>query len=72
MVLRWNHLQVRQSYEGGIAHLGDITVNGIHRALLALSIMAESHETLKQLKLTTLKIISAGEGEILKITFVRT
>ena len=52
--------------------MGDITVNGIHRALLALSIMAESHETLKQLKLTTLKIISAGEGEILKITFVRT
>ena len=56
-----------------------ITVNGTRRALPALTIVTESHETLKELELTTLKILSAATGykfseaQILnKITFVMT
>ena len=56
-----------------------ITVNGIQRALPALSIVTESQETLKQLEITTLQILSAATGYryteadvIKKITFVMT
>ena len=60
--------------------VGSITVNGVQRALPALSIVTESHETLKQLEMTTLNMLSAAigyrkytEAEILKkITFVMT
>ena len=55
-----------------------ITVNGIQRALPALSMVTESHETLKQLEMTTLNMLSAATGykyteaEILKkITFAQ-
>lgn len=56
-----------------------ITVNGVQRALPALTITTESHETLKDLELTTLRILSASTGYkyseadiIEKITFVMT
>ena len=56
-----------------------ITVNGVQRALPALSIVTESHETLKLLEMTTLSMLSAATGykyteaEILKeITLVMT
>ena len=39
-----------------------ITVNGIQRALPPLSIVTESHESLKDLEITTLKILSAATG----------
>ena len=56
-----------------------ITINGIQRALPTLSITTESHETLKELELTTFKMLSAASGykyseaEIFKkVTFVMT
>ena len=56
-----------------------ITVNGVQRALSALTITTESHETLKDLELTTLRILSASTGYkyskadiVEKITFVMT
>lgn len=56
-----------------------IHVNGIERALPALSIVTESHESLKELEITTLKILSASTGykysedEIFKkVSFVMT
>ena len=56
-----------------------ITINGVQKTLPALSIVTKSHETLKQLRVDNLQILSAAtaykysEAEILKkITFVMT
>ena len=39
-----------------------ITINGIQRALPPLPIVTESHENLKDLEVTTLKILTAAAG----------
>ena len=57
----YSHDGSSQNKVGGY-FVQSLTVNGAQRALPPLSIVSESHETLKELQITALRLLSASSG----------